>query len=100
LNVEIPLDFLQNAKLPEPGLSVNKFIALKLPQILSEIIANKVMRWFSKNSPSILDTQILQRPIPSPAFIIQLEQAVGQAWLDGAKSVIDWRINDGADRRL
>jgi hypothetical protein len=30
-------------------------------------------------------------------FLIQLEEAVGQAWLDGAKSVVNWRINDAAN---
>ncbi|KAF8227707.1 hypothetical protein L208DRAFT_1379662 [Tricholoma matsutake] len=41
---------------------------------------------------------LLQWSIPLPAFLIQLEEAVSQAWLDGAKSVVDWRINDEADR--
>jgi hypothetical protein len=97
--MEIPFDFLQHANLPEPELSVKEFIALKLPRISSEIISDKAAKWFTDNYPSTSDSQILlRRSIPSPTFLTQLEKAVGQAWLDGAKSVVDWRINDGADR--
>jgi len=97
-DMKIPLDFLQCTKLPEQKLSVTDFVAFKLPWISSEIITNKVTKWFSKNPPIILDPQILLRQsIPSPAFLNQLEEAIGQAWLDGVKSIIDWRINDGAD---
>ena len=96
--MEIPQNFLQNARLPEAKLSVKEFVTLKLPQISSEIISNKVTGWFSEDPPSTSNMQTLQRSIPSPTFITQLEEAVGQAWLDGAKSVIDWRVSDGADR--
>jgi hypothetical protein len=60
---EIPLDFLRHANFPEPELSVNKFVALKLPRISSEIISNKAARWFTNNSPSTLDPQILLRRV-------------------------------------
>jgi hypothetical protein len=96
--MKIPLDFLRHANFPEPELSVKEFVTFKFPRISSEIISNKAAKWFTNNSPSTLDPQILlQHSIPSPAFLTQLEEAVGQAWLDGAKSIVDWRINDGAD---
>ena len=97
-DMEIPLDFLHHANFPEPEISVEEFLAFKLPRISSEIISNKATKWLTNNSPGTLDPQILlQRSIPSPAFLTQLEEIVGQAWLDGAKSVVDWRFNDGAD---
>ena len=97
--MEIPFNFLQYVNFPESKLSVKEFLALKLPRISSEIISNKAAKWFTDESPSILDPQILlQRSIPSPTFLTQLAKAAEQAWLDGAKSVVDWRINDGADR--
>ena len=58
-DMEIPPDFLQKANFPKAELSVNEFLALKLPRISSEIISNKVARWFTKISPSISDPQIL-----------------------------------------
>ncbi|KAF8809165.1 hypothetical protein BYT27DRAFT_7210458 [Phlegmacium glaucopus] len=97
-DMEIPLNFLQHVNFPEPKLSIKEFVTLKLPRISSEIISNKVARWFSNNPPSNSDPQILlQRSIPSPTFLTQLEDAIGQAWLDRAKSVVDWRVNDGVD---
>ena len=95
-DMEIPLDILQFTNFPKPEFSVNDFLAHNFPRISSEIISNNVACWFSKNAPNDLDMQtLLQRSIPSPAFLAQIEEAVGQAWLDGAKSVVDWRINDG-----
>lgn len=96
-DMEIPLSFLQCIKFPNPDISVNEFLAYELPRVSSEIISNKVAKWFSQEPPSILNMQILlKRSIPSSTFLTQLEEASGQAWLDGAKSVVDWRINDGA----
>jgi hypothetical protein len=55
--MEIPLDFLQSTKFPEPTLSINEFLALELPRLSSEIISNKVARWFSKD-PQKADKQL------------------------------------------
>ena len=98
-DMEIPLAFVKHANFPSSNLSVVEFLAVNLPRVSSEIISSKVERWFSKDPPSILDVQILfGRSILSPAFLTRLEEAVGQAWLDGAKSIVDWRFNDGTDR--
>jgi hypothetical protein len=40
---------------------------------------------------------LISRPVPSPEFIRNLETVCGQAWLDGAKSIMDQRFNDGTD---
>ena len=76
-DLEVPVDFLKNANLPEHKLSVKEFVGVKLPRILSEIISNKAARCFRKDPPSTSDMQILQRSILPPAFITQLEEAIG-----------------------
>ena len=61
---------------PKFRVSVNDFLALNFPGISSEIISNNVACWFSKNAPNYLDMQtLLQRSIPSPAFLAQIEEA-------------------------
>ena len=76
-DLEVPVDFLKNANLREPELSVKELVGVKLPPVLSGIISNKAARWFSKDPPSTSDMQILQRSILPPAFITQLEEAIG-----------------------
>lgn len=39
-------------------------------------------------------------PIPNDDFLDKLNDDTGQAWLDGARSIIDQRFNDGRDRLL
>ncbi|KAF8167513.1 hypothetical protein B0H34DRAFT_854442 [Crassisporium funariophilum] len=98
-DLEIPPTSIKCANFPEPDLTVNEFITFNLPRISSEIISNKVGMWFSKDAPNILNAQtVIDRSVPSPVFLNRLKEAAGQAWLDGAKSIIDWRFNDGADR--
>ena len=96
----IPDYFLHEAHLPAPNTSVKKFVAWILPRVSSEIISTKVQLWFSKRSPSnnlnLKDT-LLSRPIPPYDFVEQLDNAVGQQWLDGAKSITDQRFNDGME---
>jgi hypothetical protein len=62
------------------------------------VIGMKTNVWFSADAPHT-DTECLRtRPIPQETFIGQLLDDFGQAWLDGAKSVVDPRFNDGCDR--
>ena len=40
----------------------------------------------------------MSRPIPPKHFLERLENEIGQAWFDGAKSVVDTRFNNSSDR--
>ena len=95
---EIPQN-VTSAHLPEPNLSVIDFLSCDLPRVSCELISSKTAVWFSSEPPNIpMDSASLRRSIPSPEFLQQLEDASGQAWFDGAKSVVDQRFNDGKDR--
>ena len=64
----------------------------------SELISIKTALWFNSELLNIpMDSTLLRQSIPSPDFIKQLEDASGQAWFDGAKSVVDQWFNDGMD---
>ena len=93
----IPDSFLYEAHLPNPNISVKEFVAWPLPCISLEIISTKVQLWFSKKAPSDNMDALLSRPVPPRDFVEQLDNALGQQWLNGAKSVTDQRFNDGMD---
>jgi hypothetical protein len=58
----------------------------------------KPQTWFSHDKPSTVDITVLKsRPIPPKDFLDKLEKDIGQAWFDGAKSVIDMRFNNSVD---
>ena len=47
----------------------------------------------------VTDTECLRtQPVPQEKVLDQLLKDFGQAWFDGAKSVVDPRFNDGHDR--
>ncbi|KAF8148090.1 hypothetical protein B0H34DRAFT_669139 [Crassisporium funariophilum] len=94
----IPQNFVGQGQLPKSSLSVMDFLSFKLPRLSSEIISSKTSTWFSTDKPNTDVEVLLLRPIPSSQFIHNLDAVYGQAWLDGAKSVVDQRFNDGADR--
>jgi hypothetical protein len=83
---------------PPPAIPITNFLAWKLPRQSSEIIASRASLWFSTDKPTT-DVSVLQtRAVPPTDFIKMLEEAGGQAWLDGANSVVDHRYNNGTDR--
>jgi hypothetical protein len=97
---EIPQN-VTSTQLPMANLSVIDFLSYELPRVSSELISSKTGLWFNHEPPNISmdsDNTLLRRSIPSPDFLKQLEIAFGQAWFDGAKSVVDQRFNDGKDR--
>lgn len=93
-----PEDFLHSANLPSPNIHVSDIIGKELPRISSEIPITRPETWFSHNTPTIYPSILLTRPIPTHLFLNSLGDLLGQAWLDGAKSLIDPRINNGQDR--
>ncbi|PPQ73525.1 hypothetical protein CVT25_012435 [Psilocybe cyanescens] len=95
-SLKIPETFLHHAQLPQSNLSVADFLLFKLPQLSSEIISSKTSTWFSADKPTT-NNILVSRPVPSPDFINNLKAAYGQAWLDGAQSIVDQCFNDGTD---
>ncbi|KAF4590802.1 hypothetical protein EYR40_009399 [Pleurotus pulmonarius] len=84
--------------LPASSLSVHDLLYMQLPKESSELIIASAERWFSRDTPTTDPECILERTIPPKSFLASLEKACGQAWFDGAQSVIDHRYNDGLDR--
>ena len=83
---------------PAVDLPITKFIELHLPAQSMEIITTAAKIWFSKDMPRTDVKCLLARPIPSKDFLAALDKIFGQAWLNGSKSIIDWRYNNGQDR--
>ncbi|KAM6495644.1 hypothetical protein JOM56_008350 [Amanita muscaria] len=81
-----------------PTLPVQRFIELSLPIQSTEIITLSSKIWFSMDSPCDDIRYLANRPIPSSDFLKALADQFGQAWFDGAQSIIDWRYNDGRER--
>lgn len=95
---EIPQNVI-SVQLPKTSLTVTEFLSCELPRVSSELISSKASLWFSHEPPNIpMDSALLRRSVPSSDFLKQLEDASGQAWFDGAKSVVDQRFNEGKDR--
>jgi hypothetical protein len=95
---DIPQNVI-SIQLPKTSLSVTEFLSCELPRVSSELISSKASLWFNPEPPNIpMDSTLFKRSIPSPDFLKQLEDVSGQAWFDGAKSVVDQRFNDGKDR--
>ncbi len=92
-----PKAFLEKAAIPSPETPISKFVQHTLPHVSSEIIITKPGKWFSHHKPIINLDLLLTRSVPKTDFVAKLEESVGQEWLDGARSVVDPRFNDGAD---
>ncbi|KAF8797488.1 hypothetical protein BYT27DRAFT_7237241 [Phlegmacium glaucopus] len=93
----IPDEFIQLVKLKQ-DISVTQFVTHELPRVSSEFITTKTDKWFSNDTPTENYTNLLTRPAPSREFLEVLDKVIGQSWLDGAKSIVDPRFNDGGDR--
>ncbi|KAJ6632173.1 hypothetical protein B0H10DRAFT_2206574 [Mycena sp. CBHHK59/15] len=90
----------QAALFPDRDIPITEFLALSLPRESASFVFTKPDIWFSDEEPTG-DVEILTiRSIPSQQFLTYLTAHVGQAWFDGAKSIVDPRFNDGRDRFL
>ena len=98
-NAVLQVPELQSKRLfPSYELPVTKFLEFKLPKNMKSITGTKTKVWFSADAPHT-DTECLRtRPVPQEKLIQQLLNNFGQAWLDGAKSVVDPRFNNGCNR--
>lgn len=94
--LSIPTSFQRH--LPPPSASINKFVKWVMPSTKSSLINIVPSLWFSKDPPLTTAECILTRSVPSDKLVEALDSALGQAWFDGAKSVVDPRYNNGNDR--
>jgi hypothetical protein len=85
-------------RLPDPDVPITEFLCLALPIQSVNTITSKPDQWFSNDSPNGDVSILLTRPVPNMEFLAQLKATAGQAWLDGATSVIDKRFADSKDR--
>ncbi|KAJ7101505.1 hypothetical protein B0H15DRAFT_769608 [Mycena belliarum] len=84
--------------LPGPNLPITKFLKLSLPKKTSALLFSGTGTWFSADTPTTSTECLLARSIPPREVIEDLMKEAGQAWLDGAKSIVDPRFNDGRER--
>lgn len=84
--------------LPHVSMPITLFSTLILPSLSSAFITTNPDIWFSHRESTAEIDLLMQRPIPSKDFITSLDRSFGQAWFNGAKSVVDHRFNDGRDR--
>ena len=94
--LKIPRSF-EATYIPQDELVVNQFIKKDIPTQSAELWPIKAADCFSPNNPTIAWDMLARRTVPSSQILTTLESALGQAWFDGAKSVIDWRYNDGQE---
>jgi len=76
-------------KFPAQNISVADLLKKSLPPWSSALITSKPSTWFSKEKPHSNLGCLADRPIPSDDFLNKLNDDTGQAWLDGAQSIID-----------
>ena len=88
----------QAGHLPSPNIPITQFLHIQFPPQSSEIITVKPQAWFSNDTPTTNIGFLMKRPIPPRQFLLKLEGAMGQAWFDGAKSILDTRFNNSQDR--
>ncbi|KAI5884956.1 uncharacterized protein SCHCODRAFT_01176952 [Schizophyllum commune H4-8] len=99
--LSIPADFVathlpwKNAPLP-----VTRVLSLAIiPRPEYSFVALRASSFFSKDKPGEVDpVTLLSRSIPAADVLLKYENSLGQAWLDGARSIVDQRYNDGRDR--
>ena len=93
------LDLPREARhyLPLNEMPISTFLNQHLPIKLSELISIRIEDCFSKDSPATNIATLADRPIPSDETIRLLDKAMGQAWLDGNRSIIDWRGGERID---
>lgn len=82
--------------LPDPKLPISGLLKFPLQAQPSALAFEKAEIAFSNNPPteSLHSMDFRTRPIPPAAYIRKLEAAFGQAWFDGAQSIVDHRYKN------
>ncbi|KAH7918522.1 hypothetical protein BV22DRAFT_1051683 [Leucogyrophana mollusca] len=84
--------------LPDVNLSILDLLRAPSPTQPSVLVQERADKCFSKLEPNEDATCLETRKIPPAEWIQKIEKALGQAWFDGARSLVDWRY--GKDLRL
>ncbi|KXN82808.1 hypothetical protein AN958_02140 [Leucoagaricus sp. SymC.cos] len=92
--IEIPSEF-QAFVTPDKNMPVRGFLCLPLPKQSGGRVQVEIEKWFSNGEVDGDPHLLRSRPIPPPNFLAQLTERLPQAWLDGAKSIADFRFNEG-----
>ncbi|KAF8220904.1 hypothetical protein L208DRAFT_1519981 [Tricholoma matsutake] len=81
------------AMLPDSNLPIVEFVKVKLVGQSSSLNTFQMKMWFSQDDPSKNThetyVQICQWHIPSTGLLNQLDNSFGQAWFNGAHSLVD-----------
>lgn len=88
--------------LPQQDEPILAFIQRTPPMQSAGFNTFPMHAWFSCKEPSTVSHKetlenVMRRTIPSRDFIIELEREFGQQWLDGKRSIVDPRYNQGHD---
>lgn len=91
---------LFSKQFPPDDMPIVEFVQVPLPQPSLDIVTCKTAAWFSQDAPQVLDpdSKLLSRSLPPLGVLTRLSDVLGQAWLDGAKSIVDPRHNSGKDK--
>ncbi|KAF8328951.1 hypothetical protein F5887DRAFT_1287968 [Amanita rubescens] len=95
---ELSLPEAAAALLPPAHTPIDQLTQFNLPQVSSGFIMYKANKWFSEEEPNIDIKTLRHRPIPNEVFLRELDSALDQLWLGGARSVIDQRAGDDKER--
>lgn len=84
--------------LPPPTTPVLDFIRHDLPFQSGALNFHFTTEWFSNDDPDTDPATLLTRSVPPRSVLKDLDAAVGQVWLDGGRSLVDPRFNNGTER--
>jgi len=88
--IQIPSAYISN--IPNKQLSIIDLLKYPLLSQASVLILQKGSSSYSNEMPNENLECLLTRPIPPKAWLQALEAALGQAWFDGKRSIIDPRF--------
>ncbi|KAJ7273023.1 hypothetical protein C8J57DRAFT_1316319 [Mycena rebaudengoi] len=77
--------------IPGSNLPIAEFLELSFPKKSSALVFTKPASWFNVEKPTMSVDCLLLRLIPPKQFLDDLAKEVGQAWIDGRKSIINNR---------
>ncbi|TFY54559.1 hypothetical protein EVJ58_g8792 [Rhodofomes roseus] len=80
--------------LPSETTSILLLLATSLPPQPSVLVTPQVEVLFSSSPPTEHPSILRSRPLPPTIILRQLQASFGQAWFDGAQSIVDWRYKD------
>ncbi|TFK59586.1 hypothetical protein BDN72DRAFT_944352 [Pluteus cervinus] len=83
--------------LPAANLPISQLIQWSMNPTKSTLVGVKPSQWFQMQPPNTMPEVALTRRPPAVDVIAALDSALGQAWLDGAQSIVDPRYNNGQE---